>query len=74
MSDSDVVHQLTRQPGWKILKKKWLERKREYYEKLRRFSRDYHIRRVQGYLDAIDDMFRDVDLTIQEVEEEEGEE
>lgn len=68
-----LVHQLTQHPGWKILSAKWKQRFEERLQKLRTYKRDDAFYKCQGYLDAIEDMFRDVDMTIEDVSENEGE-
>ena len=69
--ESDVIHRLTRTEGWQLLRKRWLQLKRDKYERLRQYKRDPEFYQAQGYLDAIDDMFREVEQVITDVLEEE---
>lgn len=70
-SDANLVHLLTQHPGWKVLRKRWMERKKEFYEKLRLYKRDREFYQCQGKLDMIDLMFLDIDQIINDVFDEE---
>lgn len=65
--ESSLVFNLTKDPGWKVLRKRWMKRKREFYEKLRLYKRDREFYQCQGKLNMIDLMFLDIDQIIEDV-------
>jgi len=65
--ESTQVHALQNHPGWKVLKNRWNQRKKEFYEKLRSYRRDREFYQCQGKLDMIDLMFLDVENIINDI-------
>jgi hypothetical protein len=72
--ESSLLHSLVRHPGWEVFASMQKDRFNEHYNKLRSYKRDDAFYRCQGYLNSIDDMFRDVELTIDDIDQYQDEE
>jgi predicted nuclease of restriction endonuclease-like RecB superfamily len=68
LSEASLVKQLTDFEGWKILATKWRERYRNQLLSLRKKRKDETFYRCQGYLNAIEEMFLDVNQTLTDTE------
>ena len=68
--ESSLLNALTTHPGWKVFREMLKDRKKEMYNKLRKCNRDSSFYKLQGALDEIDGIFREMENRIYEFEEE----
>ena len=71
LSEASVVAQLIHSQGWQLLAQELKERFEYKYKKLRKSNRDSAFYKIQGYLDAIDEIFNIVDQNMNDIEGEE---
>lgn len=69
LSEASYIHQMTQTQGWKILVRELKERFDNKYTKLRKSNRDSTFYKIQGYLDAIDEVFNLVEQKMSDIEE-----
>ena len=63
-----LVREMTRTDGWEIVSRELKNRYEDEYKRLRKCKRDSAFYKIQGYLNAIDEVFLTVDQKLEDVE------
>lgn len=70
ISEASLLFSLKQHSGWPIFEEKLKERFESEYKKLRKCNRDSAFNKIQGYLDAIDEIFRIFEQATEDLKEE----
>jgi len=70
VSEAGYIFSLTQHPGWEVFRKELENISASKLQKLRKCRRDSAFYKLQGNLDQIDDIFRWVETTIEDLKEE----
>jgi len=72
LTEASVINSMSNTEGWKVLAQELRQRFKDKFRKLRSSNRDSAFYKIQGYLDAIDEVFIIVEQKMLDAEMEQG--
>ena len=69
LTQASLIRQMTSTEGWKVLASDLHERFNNKFKQLRKCRRDSAFYKIQGYLDAIEEVFNIVEQKMSDIEE-----